>query len=56
MIVTYLDEDLMVVRDQYGCPDVLQKLDDNVVDKMVNQIKVEEEEVTVEDQSEKTTP
>lgn len=25
LIVTYLDKDLMIVRDQFGCPDVLQK-------------------------------
>ena len=25
LIVTYLDDDLMIVRDNFGCPDVLKK-------------------------------
>ena len=26
MIVTYLDDDLLMVRDQFGCPDILKKV------------------------------
>lgn len=31
LIITYLDNDVMIVRDQFGCPDILQKRENQII-------------------------
>ncbi len=58
LIVTYLDNDLMIVRDSFGCPDVLKKIAvaPLLTEPVVDSKQLEDDVIVVDNETGEETP